>query len=250
MSNRVLLFEDNPINSKLMSMFLEQTGFYVDMALSFDELRRKISEGYELAFIDVSSPALDKELLGDFIHKSKISSIFRCPPIIAILKTAKDSDIKEYLNMGIDSYVIKPISVKLLRETIDRVRSGLTTPAPGEDVIDIEKLARTLGIPDKDMLIGLFGQFFTTIQKELRQMHAAVTLKDFGALKNLAHSIKGSSRNLRLNNIGSIAEEIEGQTKYPSASLDLKPIVSRLEGACQRLFNEYNAMYGKKKNEG
>ena len=148
--------------------------------------------------------------------------------------------------MGIDSYVIKPISVKLLRETIDRVRSGLTTPVPGEDVIDIDKLSRTLGIADKDMLIGLFGRFFTDVQGELRKMRAAVILKDYGALKNFAHSIKGAARNLRLNNIGSIAEEIEAETKYPSASLDLQPVVSRLDGACQRLFNEYNAKYGKK----
>ncbi len=248
MSNRALLFEDNPINSRLMTMFLEQSGYFVDLALSFDELRRKITEGYELVFIDTSSPALNKDALGEFIYKSKMSSAFRCPPIIAILNNAKDSDIKEYLNMGMDGYVTKPISVKALRDTIDRARSGLTTPAPGEDVIDIDKLSRTLGIPDKNMLINLFGQFFTGVQKELRQMRAAVTLKDYNALRNLAHSIKGSSRNLRLTNIGSIAEEIEGQTKYPSASLDLTSMINSLEGACQRLFNEYNARYGGKNN--
>ena len=245
-SHRVLLFEDNHINSKLMTMFLEQTGFFVDLALSVDELRRGISGGYELVFIDVSSPALNKDMLGDFVHKWKVSTAFKCPPIIAILNNAKDSDIKEYLNMGIDGYVTKPISVKLLRDTVDKVRSGLMTPAPGEDSIDIDKLSRTLGIPDQNLLIGLFAQFFTTIQKEMRQMRAAVTLKDYNALKNLAHSIKGSSRNLRLTNIGGIAEEIESHTKYPSASLDLDSMISRLEGACSRLFNEYNSRYGKK----
>ncbi|MDR0453670.1 MAG: Hpt domain-containing protein [Deferribacteraceae bacterium] len=246
MANKVLLFEDNQINSKLMSMFLEQSGYFVEMALSVDELQRKVTEGYEFVFIDVSSPSLNKDLLGDFVHKSKNSAFSKCPPMIAVLTSAKDSDIKEYLSMGIDGYVVKPISVKLLRETIEKVRTGLTTPAPGEDVIDIEKLSRTLGIPDTNLLINLFGQFFTTVQKELRQMRAAVTLKDYSALKNLAHSIKGSSRNLRLNNIGKLAEEIESQTKYPSASLDLDSIVNNLEGACQRLFNSYNANYGNK----
>lgn len=246
MANRALIFEDNPINSKLMTMFLEQSGYYVELALSVNELNQKIAEGFDIVFIDTASPAFDSDSIETFIGRSKTNPTYKTPPLVAVMNTTKDTEIKRFLNMGMDGYIIKPISVKTLRETIDRVRSGLSTPAPGEDVVDIDKLSKTLGIPDKSLLLSLFDKFFTQAEKELRQMHAAAILKDYDSIRTLAHSFKGSSRNLRLTNLGKIAEGIESATKYPSATQDLKPIVNNLESATVRVFNDYCSRYQKK----
>jgi CheY-like chemotaxis protein len=246
MSNRALVFEDNPVSSKLMSMFLSQSGYFVELALSTIELEQKISQGFDVVFVDTASPALGKEALEDFVRAAKSSQMYNCPPLVAVLTTTKETEIKRYMSIGMDGYIIKPISVKSLKDTLDRVRSGKTSPAPGEDVVDIEKLAQTLGIPNIPVVLDLFDKFFQTVRKELDDMRNAVALKDFAAIRSLAHSIKGSSRNLRLNNIGKLAEDIESQAKYPSQTLDLNSLINGLESALSRVFNDFNTKYHNK----
>jgi CheY-like chemotaxis protein len=245
MPNRALVFEDNPINSRLMTMFLEQSGYFVELALRPNELERKISEGYDIVFVDTASPALGKDTLEDIVRKSKASQAFTCPPMVAVLNTAKESEIRRFLNMGMDGYISKPISVKSLKETIDRVRSGKAGAAPGEDVVDVEKLSQALGVADLPVLVELFEKFFITVRKELDDMRNAAVDKDFNTIRAKAHSIKGASRNLRLNNIGKLAEEIESQTKYPSQTLDLNGIINNLESALSRVYNDFSAKYHK-----
>ncbi|MDR2884051.1 MAG: response regulator [Deferribacteraceae bacterium] len=240
---RVLLFEDNPINSKMMKMFLEQSGYYVELALSFNELQTKVTHSFDLLFIDVSSPALDMELLAEFVHRAKQG--VNCPPIVAVMNNAKDAEIKYYLQIGMDGYITKPISVKSLRETIEIVRSGKVTPAPGEDFVDVDKLSGALGISDRKMLVNLFEQFFKNIQEEVPLMQSAAMSKDYNALRNISHNIKGASRNLRLTNLGKLAEEIEGQTKYPSASLDIMSMINDFASACERVYNDFCNKYSK-----
>jgi HPt (histidine-containing phosphotransfer) domain-containing protein len=74
-------------------------------------------------------------------------------------------------------------------------------------------------------------------------MYTAADTKDFDTIRAKAHSIKGASRNLRLNNIGKLAEDIESQTKYPSQSLDLHKIISGIESALTRVYNDFSAKY-------
>jgi HPt (histidine-containing phosphotransfer) domain-containing protein len=162
-----------------------------------------------------------------------------------VLNTAKESEIRRFLNMGMDGYITKPISVKSLKETIDRVRSGKAGAAPGEDVVDVEKLSSALGVPDLAVLVDLFEKFFATVRKEISDMRSAADIKEFDTIRAKAHSIKGASRNLRLNNIGKIAEDIESQTKYPSQSLDLHKIINDLESAITRVYNDFSAKYNK-----
>jgi DNA-binding response OmpR family regulator len=243
MPNRALLFEDNPINSRLMTMFLEQSGYFVELALRPNELEQKISKGFEIVFIDTASPALDKDTLENIVHRSKTAQSFVCPPIVAVLNTTKETEIRRFLNMGMDGYIIKPISVKSLKETIDRVRSGKAGAAPGEDVVDVEKLSAALRVDDLGVLVDLFKKFFETVRKEINEMYTAADTKDFDTIRSKAHSIKGASRNLRLNNIGKLAEEIESQTKYPSQSLDLHKIISGIESALTRVYNDFSAKY-------
>ncbi|MDR2401606.1 MAG: response regulator [Deferribacteraceae bacterium] len=245
MANRALVFEDNPINSRLMTMFLEQSGYFVELALRPSELEQKISKGFEIVFVDTASPALGKDTLEEIIHRSKTSQQFVCPPIVAVLNTTKETEIRRFLNMGMDGYITKPISVKSLKETIDRVRSGKAGAAPGEDVVDVEKLSSALGVSNLPVLVDLFGQFFATVEKEIGEMRTAADVKDFDTIRAKSHSIKGASRNLRLNNIGKLAEEIESQTKYPSQSLNLHQIITNLEAAITRVYNDFSAKYHK-----
>ncbi|MDR2104220.1 MAG: response regulator [Deferribacteraceae bacterium] len=245
MPNRALVFEDNPINSRLMTMFLEQSGYFVELALRPSELEQKISKGFEIVFVDTASPALGKDTLEEIIHRSKASQQFVCPPIVAVLNTTKETEIRRFLNMGMDGYITKPISVKSLKETIDRVRSGKAGAAPGEDVVDVEKLSSALGVSDLAVLVDLFEQFFLTVNREIAEMRTAADTKDFDVIRAKAHSIKGASRNLRLNNIGKLSEDIESQTKYPSQSLDLHKIITNLESAVTRVYNDFSAKYRK-----
>ncbi|MDR2870615.1 MAG: response regulator [Deferribacteraceae bacterium] len=214
---RALVFEDNPINSKMLGTFLNQEGYMVDFALKFDELVNMHMSGYDIVMIDVHSPAVDAHVIADFVARTKAYS---CPPLIAILNSNKEKEIKQYMDFGIDGYITRPVSVKAIRDMVERISSGQAIPTPSDDLIDLEKLGNALNMPDRNKLIALFDQFFDGAVAEIKSMYAAVKLKDYETLRKFATRFKATSRNLKLSNLGKLSEDIESQTKYPSANTD------------------------------
>jgi response regulator RpfG family c-di-GMP phosphodiesterase len=196
--------------------------------------------GYDFVMIDVHSPSIDLHSLHDWLTKTKA---YECPPLIAILNSNKEKEIKQFIDMGMDGYISRPVSVKAIKDMVERITSGQAIPTPGDDMIDVEKLSVSLGVTDKAKLMQLFDQFFGGAGTELKQMYAAIQLKDYEALRKFAVRFKATARNFRLSSLGKLAEDIEGQTKYPSTSVDLSKMVSDLEQACKRVYSHYYMKY-------
>ncbi|MCP3926917.1 MAG: response regulator [Desulfobacterales bacterium] len=114
---KVLIVEDNPSTMLVLKRFIESFGFKAAMATNGEnaiEMFKKSPDGeYGLILMDVKLPGIDGISTSKIIKRTNREII---PPIIAISNLG--NNIENAKQVGIDSYMIKPIKQSLLFDTI------------------------------------------------------------------------------------------------------------------------------------
>ncbi|WNX83228.1 response regulator [Agathobaculum sp. NTUH-O15-33] len=118
---RLLLAEDNAINTEVAVMLLEDKGFQVDTAengLRALEMFSKSPEGYYSAILmDIRMPLMDGLTATTNIrHLSNADA--ESIPIIAMTANAFDDDIEKSKAAGMNAHLAKPIDPKRLYQTL------------------------------------------------------------------------------------------------------------------------------------
>lgn len=118
---RLLLAEDNAINTEVAVMLLENKGFQVDTAengLRAMELFSKSQEGYYSAILmDIRMPLMDGLAAAVNIrHLSNADA--KTIPIIAMTANAFDDDIEKSKAAGMNAHLAKPIDPERLYQTL------------------------------------------------------------------------------------------------------------------------------------
>jgi signal transduction histidine kinase/DNA-binding response OmpR family regulator len=133
---RILLAEDNIVNQRMAVRLLEKGGYTVVVAVNGKEALGALErESFDLILMDVQMPEM-----GGFEATAAIRALqngLSRIPIIAMTAHAMKGDREACLAAGMDGYVSKPISPKVLFETIaefatPRFSAGpLTAGTPG-----------------------------------------------------------------------------------------------------------------------
>ncbi|MCD2491591.1 response regulator [Lacrimispora sp. NSJ-141] len=118
---RILLVEDNALNTEVAKMLLEDKGFTVDTAengLRAMELFNKSQEGfYDAILMDIRMPLMDGlTAAGNIRHLSNADS--GTVPIIAMTANAFDDDIEKSKAAGMNAHLAKPIDPSRLYQTL------------------------------------------------------------------------------------------------------------------------------------
>lgn len=115
----ILVAEDQAINQKIITQFLQRKGYIVTIAengrIAFD----KFKEGsYDMVLMDVQMPELDGLDTTRLIRKHE-ENIEIHTPIIAMTAHAMKGDKEKCLAAGMDYYITKPINPTELYKVID-----------------------------------------------------------------------------------------------------------------------------------
>jgi len=122
---RILVAEDNSVNQKLAAAMLGKIGHEVKLANNGREAVAEWSAGeFDLIFMDVQMPVMDGFAATQEIRRQEVSKQMRIP-IIAMTANAMDGDRELCLAAGMDDYVAKPISRRIVTEAIERIGAGL-----------------------------------------------------------------------------------------------------------------------------
>lgn len=118
---RVLLVEDNQINTEVAKMLLEDRGFAVDTAengLRAMEVFSKSEDGYyDAILMDIRMPLMDGlTAAANIRHLSNKDA--RTIPIIAMTANAFDDDIAKSKAAGMNAHLAKPIEPDRLYQTL------------------------------------------------------------------------------------------------------------------------------------
>ena len=118
---RILLAEDNLVNQKVASRFLQKLGCRVDIAINGVEAVSKWeSTSYDLIFMDCQMPEMDGfEAVGRIRQLEQDSPRGTRIPIVALTANALVGDRERCLAAGMDDYLSKPVKIDNLRRVLE-----------------------------------------------------------------------------------------------------------------------------------
>lgn len=121
---RVLLAEDNELNSEIAVEILEEIGFTVETAkdgeIAVRMVKEQPSDYYDLILMDIQMPNMNGLEATRKIRHMKDEKKKQIP-IVAMTANAFEEDRKKSLDAGMNEHLAKPIKVKNLIETLNRV---------------------------------------------------------------------------------------------------------------------------------
>ena len=119
---RILFAEDDEINLKADKKLLEKLGHTVVTAMDGQEALKLLAEqDFDLILMDIQMPVMDGLEATRRIRASGKS--YARIPIIAMTSYAMAGDRERFLAASMDGYISKPVNMKELKETIERVMS-------------------------------------------------------------------------------------------------------------------------------
>ena len=225
---KILVAEDNSVNRIVTGRILEHAGHQhhlVDNGMQVLDALEK--EHYDLVIVDMQMPELggiDAFRMYRFAHASDDNPI----PFIMLTANATVNARQECHDAGIKHFLTKPVSSGKLLETIalatghpthplhntDTRQAGrMSSNQPGAgslDVVDQSIFSQVTELaPDNEFLHRLFDNFTADSRQILSGMREAAGSGDSTRFRALAHALKGSSLNLGLLELSSLAADSE-----------------------------------------
>jgi DNA-binding response OmpR family regulator len=117
-SGKVLLVEDNPLNQKVLGMFISKLGFEYDIA-SNGQLAVDLSASnlYDFILMDIYMPGMDGPEATIKIREGERKTENRAK-IIAITANESEESVKRCYDSGMDDYLVKPFTLDILKEKL------------------------------------------------------------------------------------------------------------------------------------
>jgi two-component system, sensor histidine kinase len=121
----ILLAEDNLVNRQLVVKLLERRGHHVDTAANGHETCEAFHrKSYDVILMDVQMPEMSGIEATAAIREFESATAGHIP-IIAMTAHAMKGDRERFLECGMDGYISKPIVLKELTETLNRIAAGV-----------------------------------------------------------------------------------------------------------------------------
>ena len=227
---RILLVEDNRVNQNVATRLLAKEGYRnVEVAgngrEAVDSLAR---ESYDVVLMDCQMPVLD--------GFAATAEIRRLPgaaakvPVIAMTANAMKGDRERCLDAGMDDYLAKPIKPEEVFAAIERyvqlsqagVAQGAAAPVDSPAARD-EPAVEEAGVPAADFSAAIerlggqdvwdeiAGMFADETRERLAILEKTLAAGDHDAVRHEAHTIKGGSAELLLEDIRELAHQLEVQ---------------------------------------
>ncbi len=223
---RILMAEDNVVNQKVGLRQLKKLGYAADAVANGVEVLDALKRiPYDIVLMDCHMPELDgyesTRLIRQLETERKDS---KRPPvyIIALTANALEGDREQCLAAGMNDYISKPVKLPELQAALQEAASFVRPVAPGkrmeaksggsEAVIDPSVLAglRELQEPgEPDTAVELIDLFLRDTPGKIQSIQSAIARSDASALKESAHSLKGSASNLGARRLARLCAELE-----------------------------------------
>ena len=212
----VLLVEDDSSNQLLALSHLESWKIKVDVAINGEEALLKTAEKvYDLILMDIQMPGIDGiEATKQILNSTNLN---QNSPIIAFTANVLDLETEEYKQYGFTDYLFKPFQVsglyQVVSKNIGRKTSYTTKLNSTTDTSDAAPLVDFSGLgnlaEDALFIQKMQNLFIDLVPKQLEQLSESVRLNEWDDVANLAHRLKSTYGNIKINGAADAMKKIE-----------------------------------------
>ena len=245
-SGLVLVAEDNTVNQRIVLKMLKKLGYRADVAGNGAEAIRAVQKvPYDVVLMDCQMPEVDGfEATRGIREREKEEPLGKGHlPIIAMTALALKGDRERCLEAGMDDYLVKPVKVETLNETLNRwIPAEVEGGSPGQQDVrtnavldgDLLRSWRTLTQEGKeDFLSEVIDLFIDNSSSLLMGLAQAIERRDSQRIQALAHKLKGSCAHLGALAMVDLCAELEtlGEKCAHETSSDtiFQPLLQKLQ---------------------
>jgi CheY-like chemotaxis protein/HPt (histidine-containing phosphotransfer) domain-containing protein len=196
-ANKVLIVDDNNLNRKVFEHIIGLM-YQFDIAengqVALDKIR---NEHFDLILMDIQMPVLD----GINTLKAIKTENLTDAPVVAVSAFANQKDRDYFISMGFDDFIPKPIKPKMLLETLElylKKKSPESSDIDAEepvldDEFDQNKVRQLLKYNSSANIKQVYEEFVQECESLLAEIKVLAVKKDFEAIGDKLHIIKGNS---------------------------------------------------------
>jgi signal transduction histidine kinase/CheY-like chemotaxis protein/HPt (histidine-containing phosphotransfer) domain-containing protein len=243
---QLLLVEDNEINRKVATKFLNKWGIQPDYAHNGVQAIEKIKEKeYDLILMDLQMPEMDGYEAARIIRETKAQEGI---PIIALTASAMHDVAQKIFDAGMNDFVMKPFHPDDLYQKIakytapDQAGPAVDLPPAAEDLIpDSEDILTMAGLEEiagegTDFLQEMIRMHIKMFSKFPEEYSLALEQKDVKQLHFIFHRTKSSCTMLRITRLEdeyAIAKSL--LVSNENVREDLEASAGRVKVTCLRI---------------
>ncbi len=206
---KILLAEDNNVNQMVATRMLQRLGYIADIASNGKEAVDAVERiGYDLVFMDISMPEMDGLTACSIIKNNK--ELKKVPIIIAMTANSMSGDKENYLKVGMDDYISKPVNLdelskkliswsdKIIREKHSAIRTTMESEIELR-FIDEKKITFLNDLKSQADLVffkEMLDIYLREIPKNIDLIRNAIFQNNPDHLRFYVHKLKGSSLTL------------------------------------------------------
>ncbi len=231
----VLVAEDNPVNREILKEQLKALGVQVTLAEDDEQALLRWNEAsFDLVITDVNMPRLDGYQL-----TRRLRELDPLVPIIGVTANAMREEGEQCLKAGMNVWLVKPLSLTTLRQTLSVYCSRSAQPQPptlqaGEEVVQKDDLEDWITLSP-----SMHRLFITTMHQDLAQAQQALQEANTSKLLNHVHRMHGSFATVGAVALAAACNECEiGLLREPlsaESASRIQALLKRLHRAVSRL---------------
>jgi CheY-like chemotaxis protein/HPt (histidine-containing phosphotransfer) domain-containing protein len=248
---KILLAEDNKFNQQLVIRILANIGYNAVLAENGLEVLNLLNqEEFDVILMDIQMPEMDGLTTTKLIRANYNKE--KQPMIVALTADTSKGDTENYLKVGMDSVLTKPIQIDELIATLDgfstrKSTSPQASPSVELDSVDqagktfsdsiLQELLTLMGSEGKEVVDQLIDLYKKEAPEIIEQLNAGRIRNDIEGLLRSLHKLRGSSGQTGGVRLGHLCQTLETELKQ-SNTQNLDKSIEAIEEENKRLSAE------------
>jgi CheY-like chemotaxis protein len=200
-TGRILLVEDSKDNQLLITAYLKESAYQIEIAEDGQAAVDKFTTGaFDLVLMDVNMPVMNGYAATRKIREWEIEHTRRVP-ILALTAYAMDGEAASGREAGCDAHLTKPIQKASLLKAIE----------------EHLKPRETIRVIAPEGIGELLPGYLKNRRVDLHSLGAASEKNDYGAIQVVGHQMKGSGTGYGLPALSEIGRRLELAAKEETA---------------------------------